>query len=140
MPNVVLVGVEVQRCVSCGRQDVVLPRVLELYQTIAMAVVRKPTRLSGPEVRFLRKYLNWSSADLARRAGVDPSTVSGWESDKDPIGATSDRMLRLMVVHAMGAGKYLLDDLEGIENRRTGPRGMRLLPKARGWSLEGSVA
>lgn len=133
LPNVSLMGVEVRRCPACGHHEVVLPRVAELHRTIAHAVVRKPTRLSGAEVRYLRKYLGWSGADFAKHVGVDPSTVSNWETDKDPIGSTSDRLLRLMVVHQAPVDDYSLDDLTKIENRQTPPLEVRVRHKDRGW-------
>lgn len=133
LPNVVLVGVEVRRCPSCGHHEVVLPRVTELHRTIALAIIHKRSRLSGPEVRYLRKYLGWSGADFARHAGVDASTVSNWENDKDPIGSASDRLLRLMVVHGAPVQEYSLDELTRIENDRQPPIEVRVSPKARGW-------
>lgn len=136
LPNVVLVGVEVRRCPACGHHEVVLPRVTDLHRTIALAVIRKRTRLSGPEVRYLRKYLGWSGADFARHVGVDPSTVSNWENDKDPIGTTSDRLLRLMVAHRSPVDDYSLEELTKIENEQTPPREVRVSPKSRGWHVE----
>jgi len=140
LPNVVLVGVEVRRCPECGHHELVLPRVTELHRTIALAVIRKRTRLSGPEVRYLRKYLGWSGADFARHVGVDPSTVSNWENDKDPIGTTSDRLLRLMVVHGAPVEDYSLDELADIENERQPPLEVRVSPKARGWERVAGAA
>ena len=134
LPNVVLVGVEVRRCPSCGHHELVLPRVLELHRTIALAVIKKPARLSGTEVRYLRKYLGWSGADFARHVGVDPSTVSNWETDKDPIGPVSDRLLRLMVARGTPVEEYPLDELTKIENERRPPIEVRVSPKNRGWS------
>jgi putative zinc finger/helix-turn-helix YgiT family protein len=133
LPNVVLVGVDVRRCPSCGHHDVVLPRVTELHRTIAHAVIHKPARLSGAEVRYLRKYLGWSGADFARHVGVDPSTVSNWENDKDPIGPSSDRLLRLMVAHGSPIDEYPLEELTKIENERRPPLEVRVAPKPRGW-------
>jgi putative transcriptional regulator len=135
LPNVVLVGVEVRRCPSCGHHELVLPRVTELHRTIAQAVIHKPARLSGAEVRYLRKYLGWSGADFARHVGVDASTVSNWENDKDPIGSSSDRLLRLMVAHGTPVEDYSLDELTKIEDERTPPMEVRVAPKARGWEL-----
>jgi putative transcriptional regulator len=135
LPNVVLVDVEVRRCSECGHHEVALPRVTELMRTIAHAVILKRARLSGVEVRFLRKYLGWSGADFARHVGVDPSTVSNWENDREPIGPSSDRLLRLMVVHGTPVDDYSLDELTRIENERTPPVEMRISPKPRGWHL-----
>jgi len=133
LPNVVLIGVEVRRCPSCGHHELVLPRVTELHRTIAYAIIHKRARLSGPEVRFLRKYLGWSGTTFARHVGVDPSTVSNWENDKDPIGSTSDRLLRLMVAHGAPVEDYSLEELTKIEDERTPPVEVRVSPKARGW-------
>jgi putative zinc finger/helix-turn-helix YgiT family protein len=133
LPNVVLVGVEVRRCSACGHHELVLPRVSELHGTIAHAVIHKPARLSGAEVRFLRKYLGWSGVDFARHMGVDPSTVSNWETDKDPIGPTSDRLLRLMVARGAPVENYSLEDLTKIEDERRPPVEVRVSPKATGW-------
>jgi putative zinc finger/helix-turn-helix YgiT family protein len=134
LPNVVLVGVQVRRCTACGHHEIVLPRVTELHGTIALAVIRKPARLSGPEVRYLRKYLGWSGTDFAKHMGVDPSTVSNWETEKDPIGPTSDRLLRLMVARGAPVDDYSLDDLAKIANERKPPIEVRVSPRTKGWA------
>ncbi|MGO8999952.1 MAG: type II TA system antitoxin MqsA family protein, partial [Polyangiaceae bacterium] len=94
LPNVVLAGVNVRRCAKCGAFEVLLPRVTELHRVIANAVIHKPARLSGAEVKFLRKHLGWSGADFAAHMGVDPTTVSAWENERKPFGTSSDRLLR----------------------------------------------
>jgi DNA-binding transcriptional regulator YiaG len=132
-------GVEIRRCPSCGHYELVLPRVAELHRTIAHAIIHKRARLSGPEVRFLRKYLGWSGVDFARHIGVDPSTVSNWENDRDPIGSTSDRALRLMVAHGSPVDEYSLEELTKIEDERMPPVEVRVSPKARGWDLRASA-
>ena len=140
LPNVTLVGVEIRRCPSCGDHELVLPRVTDLHRTIAHAVITKRARLSGAEVRFLRKYLGWSGVDFAKHIGADPSTVSNWETDKDPIGMASDRLLRLMVAHGSPVEEYPLDELTKIENERQPPLAVRLLRKANGWTQEPHAA
>ncbi len=50
---VVLANVEVRRCAGCGEYEVVIPRLEELLGVLAGAVIRKSTRLTGDEVRFL---------------------------------------------------------------------------------------
>jgi DNA-binding transcriptional regulator YiaG len=128
--------VEVRRCASCGHHELVLPRVAELHRTIARALLGKPSRLSGAEVRYLRKSLGWSGVDFARHVGADPSTVSNWETDKDPIGMASDRLLRLMVAHGSPVEDYGLEELTKIENERRPPLELRLAPKSSGWQLQ----
>jgi putative zinc finger/helix-turn-helix YgiT family protein len=134
LPNVTLVGVEIRRCPACGDHQLVLPRVTELHRTIAHTVITKRARLSGAEVRFLRKYMGWSGVEFSKRIGADPSTVSNWETDKDPIGMASDRLLRLMVAYGSPVEDYPLDELTKIENERQPPLAVRLSPKASGWA------
>lgn len=98
LPGTVLVGVEVSRCRSCGEYEVAIPAIDELNRVLANAVIRKPGRLSGGEVRFLRSYLGYSSADFAKLIGGNPATVSRWETDKQQIGHQTDLLLRALVV------------------------------------------
>jgi putative zinc finger/helix-turn-helix YgiT family protein len=134
LPNVTLVGVDIRRCPRCGAHEVLLPRVEELHRVIAQAVVHKPARLSGAEVRFLRKSLGWSGADFAKHLGVDPSTVSKWETDKEPIGPASDRALRLMAVHGRPVDEYPLDELMKIGDERKPAVELRLSRRTDGWA------
>jgi putative zinc finger/helix-turn-helix YgiT family protein len=136
LPNVVLVGVEVRRCPSCGEVVVPLPRVTELHRVIAMAVIHKPERLSGAEVRYLRKYLGWSGEDFGQHMGVDRSTVSNWETDKAPIGPTSDRLLRLLVARRSPVEQYSEDALTQIKDQVGPPVRMKLSRQDHGWQAE----
>ncbi len=113
---VTLKNIEVRRCASCGEYEVVIQRAQRLMEVLAGSLIRKPSRLSGDEVRFLRKYLGWSGADFARHIGATPETVSRWENDAATIGGTADRALRLMVATARPVHDYSLDTLEDIAN------------------------
>ena len=97
LPGTVLVGVEVSRCPNCGEYEVAIPAIDELNRVLASAVIRKPARLNGGEIRFLRSYLGYSGTDFAKLIGSDPATVSRWEGDKQPIGHHTDLLLRAMV-------------------------------------------
>lgn len=121
LPNVLLKDVEIRRCPSCGAQEVPLPRVVELHRAIALALVHKPARFLGAEVRYLRKYLGWSGVDFASHMGVNPETVSRWENGKEVISSTSDRLLRLIVVRSWPVEDYSVDDLAKIDDRRDPP-------------------
>ena len=120
LPNVILKDVEVRRCPNCGTQEVPLPRVVELHRAIAMALVHKPARFLGAEVRYLRKYMGWS-VDFASCMGVNPETVSRWENEKEAISTTSDRLLRLIVARGWPVEDYSVDDLVKIDDRRDPP-------------------
>ena len=109
LPGVLLRGVEVMRCPKCGESEVVIPKPNQLGDLLARHLIEKRDRLVGPEVRFLRAHLGLPSAELARRMGVSPETVSRWENGKDTMGPVADRLLRLMV-----AGDMPREALAGI--------------------------
>jgi putative zinc finger/helix-turn-helix YgiT family protein len=133
LPNVLLEGITVRRCPACHEFEVVIPRVTELHRAIVLAVVQKTTRLTGAEVRFLRKYLGYSGVDFARRMGVSPEVVSKWEHDKDPIGGQSDRLLRLLAIRDRPVEEYSDERLAAIDDNRHDPISIDLRPVDGGW-------
>lgn len=98
LPSVVARGLKVTRCEACGAEAVSIPRLEELHRVVAMALVRKPGRLTGAEVRYLRKWLGWSGQDLARRFDLTKEHVSRIENGHNPISGVADRLIRLLVV------------------------------------------
>jgi putative zinc finger/helix-turn-helix YgiT family protein len=118
---VTLRGVETRVCPSCGEREVVVPNIEGLHRLLARMLIRKPRRLSGREVRFLRKYLGWSGVDFAAQMGVTPETASRWETGANAIGTTADRLLRLMVVCREPVADYSLDALRDLERKAGRP-------------------
>ena len=111
LPGVVLRDVKIVRCSACGEEEVTIPRLNELMRTLAVAVLCKPYPLNGKEVRFLRKSLHFSAAELSRLLRIDKTTISKWENGHDTVGPQSDRLLRLLVA-AKGEGmKNVLDQV-----------------------------
>jgi putative zinc finger/helix-turn-helix YgiT family protein len=118
LPGVTLLGVEVRRCPKCGEYEVSIPNIEGLHRAIAFAVIRKRTRLTPAEIRYLRTSLGWSGADFARHMGVAAETVSRWETGATPMGAAADRLLRLMVVARAPVSDYSLDELAAIDETK----------------------
>ncbi len=135
LPYVTLVHVEVRRCKACGEHEVVIPRIAQLHRAIALSVVNKRPRLTGAEVRFLRKYLGWSGADFAKHMGVAAESVSRWENERDKMAATADRLLRLMVATRRPVSDYDLDFLAELEDEAA-PIHLRLESAKEGWLAE----
>jgi transcriptional regulator with XRE-family HTH domain len=95
---------------------------------------RKTNRLSATEIRFLRKSLGWSGADFARHIGVDPATVSRWETGAQDIGQVADRFLRLLISVHTPVQNYSLDDLANLGDAPPGgDTTLRLKPSSAGW-------
>jgi putative zinc finger/helix-turn-helix YgiT family protein len=97
LPNVVLQGVNIADCPKCGNSDVSLPRLANIHRAIARALLKSPGRLTGPQLRFLRKHLGWSGDDLGSYLHTDKTKISKWETGEDSIGPVSDRLIRLLV-------------------------------------------
>jgi DNA-binding transcriptional regulator YiaG len=98
LPNVVLCGIKLIKCDHCNNEDPIIPAMNDLFRTIALALVCKPYRLAGEEVRFLRKYLGLTGDKFSRLLHVDKSTLSKWENNDDPVGNQSDLAIRLVVM------------------------------------------
>lgn len=101
-----------------------------LIAAVAIARVAAAQELSGNEIRFLRKALGWSSRELAAKLEVRDETVSRWENEKEPIGATSEKLLRLIVAQFLGDKAPALDvDQKRIVSMRIRevPRGLKAM-------------
>lgn len=107
---VILNAVEEIRCAKCGHVAATGFSNLEgLIAAVAVARVAAARKLAGAEVRFLRKALGWSSKELAAMLEVRDETVSRWENGKEPIGPTSEKLLRLMAAQFLGDKAPALD-------------------------------
>ncbi|MFT0546344.1 helix-turn-helix domain-containing protein [Allopusillimonas ginsengisoli] len=75
-----------------GEEAVAIHDVDQLHQVIGRSLARKP-KLTGTEVRFLRKEMGMSQKRLADMLGSTEQTVSLWERHgRMPVGY--DRLMR----------------------------------------------
>jgi len=101
--QVLLVGVPVRRCPACGEESVTVPDAEGLHRALSHLIVNSSRSLLPQEIRFLRKYLDWSAERLGAIMGVDPKTLSRWENGRQKIGDTAERLLRLLVLQQISA-------------------------------------
>jgi putative zinc finger/helix-turn-helix YgiT family protein len=111
LKNVVLQGIEIVKCPKCRNEDPIIANMNGLMRALALAVIEKPCRLTGEEVRFLRKYLRLTGEEFSRLIHVDKSTLSKWENNEDRVGDQSDRLIRLV---AVGLGEGLKEESERV--------------------------
>jgi putative transcriptional regulator len=102
-------------CSQCGAVHLGVINIEGLHDVIAAAIMHNPSRLRGPEIRFLRKYLGWSGEDFARRFKVSPSTVSRWENGKQDLSKQGDLLLRMCVSKLELIADYDLHDAPDLE-------------------------
>lgn len=105
--NKVYIMVQMRRCPQCGELPEI-PNVRGLHAAIADFLFQKPTSLTGPEIRFLRKEMRMKAKELAAFLGVDKVTVSRWETGTHRIGDATDRLIRcLYLFHRIGTGREI---------------------------------
>ena len=103
LSNVRLVGITVYTCPRCGVTSPVIPRIEELHQVIARALVRKPSMLSGEEIRFLRKHAGFPAKKFAALLGVAPEHLSRVENGhRESLSASADRLVRAIATTEQG--------------------------------------
>jgi DNA-binding transcriptional regulator YiaG len=68
----------------------------KIHRAIARALMNSPARLTGPQLRFIRKHLGLSGGELSRYLHTDKTKISKWETEEDRIGSATDRLIRLL--------------------------------------------
>jgi putative zinc finger/helix-turn-helix YgiT family protein len=84
-------------CDRCGNitfDGALLERVMA---SLARMIVTQSERLRPQEVRFLRKELDWTQAELAERLDLDRATIRRWETGETPVGRGESFVLRSLV-------------------------------------------
>jgi putative zinc finger/helix-turn-helix YgiT family protein len=100
----VLNAVVVQRCSGCGEEMIGIPDMQGLARAAAMARAQSPERLSGKEVRFVRRALDMTQKAFADAMELSAEHVSRWENDHRGIGAASEKLVRHNVCALLSDG------------------------------------
>ena len=136
LDNVVLLDQPVRRCPNCGAHELSLRALSRLHREIAISIINRPSKLTGQEVRFLRKHLGYSGIDFAQVIGVARSHLSRWENDAEPIGPANDRLLRLLVAQGDKVDDYAAEDLKKLTDEKAVPKPIKFRQIAKSWTLE----
>ena len=125
LDNVILKKIEVLVCRQCGCVVARIPRLNDLMRTIVVAMIAKPSELQGTEVRFLRKFMDETIEQFARKLGVNRSHLSRIENGSLAVSKQTDRLVRtLILVHKpellekmsrLGKTETVLKQLEEIQ-------------------------
>jgi DNA-binding transcriptional regulator YiaG len=110
LPNVYLQnGVKIERDADYG--DLVsIDHLPDLVMAIAFSLVRKPEKLTGAEMRFLRKRIGATQAELGRELWVSEQTVANYEKGKTDAGP-ADRALRFLLLAHVADDATLAEEL-----------------------------
>lgn len=91
-----------------------------LHHAIAMAIITHSQRLTGTQVRFLRKEMNLSQDKMAQILGVSDSSVRAWENHRTKIPKPVDRLLRTLYESSKNKGGdicRMLENLASLERK-----------------------
>src|SRR5689334_1856236 len=108
LQNVWLKNGFVIRKTPYGR-SVSITDVAGLHRVIGLAIARQP-KLTGAELRFLRKEMEMSQTALAILVGTSEQNVSLWER-RGQIPRTSDRLIRLLYAEHTGGKNVKIREL-----------------------------
>ena len=107
-----------------------------LHKMIGLNLVLNKPRLTGAEVRFLRKELDMPQAQLASLLGVGETSVRGWENHRGRITKPAERLLRTLYNEFATGNTSVRELIEriGKYNRDIYSNGMKLEETESGWA------
>jgi DNA-binding transcriptional regulator YiaG len=69
-----------------------------LQKSVLNLLVRKPTPLTGGEIRFIIDYLEMSRREFAKLLGVTHAAVLKWENEQSRMNPATEVYLRLYIL------------------------------------------
>jgi DNA-binding transcriptional regulator YiaG len=82
---------------------VAIQDVEDLHRAIAEHLVKNKPLLNGKEIRFLRKLIDLTQAELALLLGCNVQTVARWEKGQSEVNGPADKMIRVLyLAHSEG--------------------------------------
>jgi DNA-binding transcriptional regulator YiaG len=103
IPIVIFNSVYKNVCKNCGEESHLIQYPDRLIAAAAVGRCKMPLKLTGKEIKFVRKAMDMSSKELAEHLDVAAETFSRWENDKAPIAPMNEKMLRLSACIKLGS-------------------------------------
>lgn len=100
-------------------ETVAINDVAGLHRAIGVSIARR-ARLTGAELRFLRKEMGLSQRALATLIGSSEQNVSNWER-KGRLSRMADRLVRVLYLESVEGNlqiKALLEELVALDEGR----------------------
>jgi DNA-binding transcriptional regulator YiaG len=92
--------------------------VVGLHKLIGRAIARQP-KLTGAQLRFLRKEMGMSQSALADLIGTSEQNISLWER-RGHIPKTSDRLIKLLYMEYIGENQKIRELIDRINAQDQG--------------------
>ena len=75
-----------------------------LQTTVLRYLVYQSSPLTGAQLRFIRKFLEMSTTEFAKKFGVTHPTVLKWEKEESPINPTAEFCIRVYALQFLQNG------------------------------------
>lgn len=85
-----------------------------LHKAIAMNLVFNKAMLNGREMRFLRKLIDLTQAELAVWLGVNVQTIARWEKGQSEISGPADKLVRLLYLASEFTDVKVLEQVRAL--------------------------
>lgn len=94
-------GIKVHKCSKCGRMYPEIPKIKELHRVLASLICSKDGKVTGKEVKFIRKEMRMKSVEFAKLLGITSSYMSRIENETKVISSSLDKLIRtLFIIYA----------------------------------------
>lgn len=115
-------------------EGVSISHVDELHNAIGHFLVTEKKALCGKELRFLRKEMNLTQAELGRLVGLSDQQVARWEKDKYEIPSAADYLVRYFYLQHIKAPDDLRNLIEMLKDMDAQPSDQLIFePTKEGW-------
>lgn len=84
-----------------GEEYVTVLDVDGLHEAIGIHLVTTRKTLAPTEIRFLRRTLDLTQAEMGRLIGQSDQQIARWEKGENNISGPADRLLRLMFLYTL---------------------------------------
>jgi transcriptional regulator with XRE-family HTH domain len=96
LTTVILTDIMVYRCTHCSQVMPEIPAAGVLHRVIALRLISKKSRLTGEEIRFLRKLCGYSVNEFAEILGSSRNVVFRYE--REGCGDSVNRAIKLLAM------------------------------------------
>lgn len=86
-----------------------------LHRAIGEFLATQKKELSGKELRFIRKEMDLTQAELGRLIGLSSQQVARWEKSQQPISGPADFLLRKLYLEHIKGSISLIELVKELE-------------------------
>jgi len=104
-----------------------------LHRAIGRHLVKNRKKLLGKEIRFLRKDMDRTQAELAQLLSVTGQQVARWEKGQSAMPGAADAMMRLLYAEHIGEPMKPSTVLRVIDGSPPRTPKREVFTAARGW-------